>query len=331
MRILLTNADMSYPGGTQAWTRSLYMSLTRDHEVSLFVDRGQVPPDFRPFDPKVQYDLALVNHGTCLTALRRAKIKTRIMTCHGVVPAEEWARAGADAYVAVSEYVAAHIPWPSRIIRNPIDTSRFYDAGPTSDPPRRAVFLSNRQGRALEIITEGCRRAGVELEVVGGSNSTLHPEHAIAKADVVFGIGRSALEGLAMGRRVIAFDHLGCKGLISPENISSLRKDNFGGYIDSWWPSGEEIADLVTSASALSMRDYVETAHSPATVVNEYLLIADQLAFLPRLMSTLVRRGPRFLMSARVTAAVSEIRLGRLRNALSAIREEPRRPTPSPM
>lgn len=326
MRILLTNSDFTYPGGTQSWVRSMHDALAANHKVHVHSHRPGLPKHFTPFDPSLVYDLALINHGACLVDLRGARIDTRIFTSHGIIPAEEWPRLGADAYVAVSELVASHMPWRSTIIRNPIDTQRFDDHAPVHDVVRRAVFLSNRQGRARPIIEEACRLAGVELTIIGRETAVSDPETAINQADLVFGIGRSALEGLACGRRVIAFDHLGCKGLVTRPNIDWMRRDSFAGYVDSWWPDPEELARMIRTAEPLSLRDLIVRDHSPEAVADAFLQLADQIPRMRRLRARAVRRGPRVLSSSRIPALLADLRHGRLDRVLHEVTGPPRAP-----
>lgn len=329
MKILLTNAGFAYPGGTQSWVQTMHGVLATEHEVHVHSHRaGELPPEYVPFDPGATYDLALVNHGPCMVDLRHTRIRTRIMTSHGVVPAEEWARPGADAYAAVSEYVAGHIPWRSTIIRNPIDVDRFRPRTPPAPVVRKGVFLSNRQGRALGTIREACALADIELEVVGGDTARPDPENAIDDADLVFGIGRSALEGLACGRRVVAFDHLGYSGTVTPENLAVLRRDNFAGYLRGRWPDAQELATELRSLKALSMRDAIVEEHAPEKVADAYLRLAGTVSGRRRVLPALVRRGPRALSSSRVTSAVAEARRGDVLTTLRTLRSAPARPRP---
>lgn len=304
----------------------MHAALSQDHEVHVHSHRPGLPEGYTPFSPSITYDLAMINHGACLLDLKTARIGTRIFTSHGIVPAEEWPRMGADAYVAVSELVASHIPWTSTIIRNPIDTQRFNDLHPVNEMVQRAVFLSNRQGRARPIIEEACRLAGVELTVIGGDTAVSDPETAINQADVVFGIGRSALEGLACGRRVIAFDHLGCKGLVTPSNLDWMRQDNFAGYVGSRWPRPQEIAEMLTSAEPLSLRHRIIEDHSPGAVAAAYLALADKASRRMRILSGAVRRGPALLSSSRATAVYADVRHGRIDRVIDELKGQPRAP-----
>lgn len=207
-----------------------------------------------------------------------------------------------------------------------IDTQRFDDHAPVHDVVRRAVFLSNRQGRARPTVEEACRLAGVELTIIGCETAVPDPETAINQADLVFGIGRSAREGLACGRRVIAFDLLGCKGLVTRSNIDWMRCDRFAGYVDSWWPEPEELAQMIGTAEPLSLRDLIVRDHSPEAVADAYLQLADQIPRTRRLRALAVRRGPRVLSSSRISALLADLRHGRLDRVVQEVTGPPRAP-----
>lgn len=304
--ILLANSDMTYRGGTQAWIRQLAQTLGQCHKVDVFT-LGAQPTDLSLFTPGRAYDIALINHWTTMQALRHANIGTRIVTVHGVLPFEEIPVLGADAYVSVSEAVQEHIPLPSTVIRNPIDTNYFAPRVlPAASPePLRVAFVSNRQGEALPILREACVIAGMELRVVGKENGVADPREIYLWADIVVGIARVAMEALTCGRNVLCFDYQGYHGMATRERLPELYRSNFGGHIPGRWPTPAEVARALVHDydPSRSLRADIVQGHSPETVAQAYLDLAQKVG--RRRVATLVRRGPQQLMSPKVTQALS--------------------------
>ena len=61
---------------------------------------------------------------------------------------------------------------------------------------------------------------------------TATPEHAIANADMVFALGRSALEGMAAGRAVYVYGAVGGDGWVTPDRYPAMEADGFAGLSD---------------------------------------------------------------------------------------------------
>jgi hypothetical protein len=119
-------------------------------------------------------------------------------------------------------------------LRQPIDTRRFVHVGPPRARAKRALVLSNRTtGPRVALIEQACLANGIELVQVGVTTSpSATPEHAIAEADLVIGVGRSALEGMAAGRPVYVYDVVGGDGWVTPERYAGMEADGFAGLAD---------------------------------------------------------------------------------------------------
>ena len=136
-----------------------------------------------------------------------------------------------------------------------VDLDRFRPAGPLPPVPRRAVVHSKYADLAL--VRAACELAEVELVELGatswrdgfgvdhfsaivevGDDGTVidhrpevagfHVERTLATADVVLGIGRSAVEALAMGRNCIVFgyDDVG-DGRVTDARLPAFSAVNF--------------------------------------------------------------------------------------------------------
>lgn len=187
----------------------------------------------------------------------------RVAVCHGPkLPAEvapvgfprtvqlALTREGHDWLVGAGHEHVAHVGYG-------IDLERFHDAGRLPATPRRAVLHSKYAD--AELVREACDRAGLELSVLGAASwqggfgvdhfsdvievrddgtvidhqpdrASFHVERQLAGADVVFGLGRSAVEALAMGRACVVFgyDDVG-DGLVTPDRLAEFSAVNFSG------------------------------------------------------------------------------------------------------
>jgi hypothetical protein len=116
-------------------------------------------------------------------------------------------------------------------LRQPIDTPRFRNIGESRSRAQRALVFSNYiAGHRAELIERACRANGIDVSWVGATTSpSATPEHAIANADLVIAIGRSALEGMASGRAVYVYGAVGGDGWVTPEHYPAMEADGFAG------------------------------------------------------------------------------------------------------
>lgn len=215
MRILLTNEWLVTTGGTGTFTYSLAGGLRkRGHEVYLFTNEwGQLADricnDFGviPFK-KQKYDLILANHTT--TIKRVYKYGLVIQTCHGIFPELEQPSPLADGHISISLEVQKHLivkGYPSLIINNPIDCTRFSPQKALRKNNLRLLSLCHSEEAHL-LIQEAANELKYSFKYLDKRNNwKWNVEDAINEADIVFGIGRSAYEALACGRPVIIFDN----------------------------------------------------------------------------------------------------------------------------
>lgn len=317
MRILLSNYDMNYRGGTQVWVREFWQELSANNEVHLYDVLGNsLWPEIPRYSPGASYDIALMNHWPTFRDLRRADIGVRIFTVHGLASRLELPPLGADAYVSVSEAVRRYIPFDSRVILNPIDTDYFRSLRPVNPELRRVAFVSNRQGRARAIVEEACDMLGVDLRIVGGDSATTDVREAFNWADLVIAVARTALEAMSCERNVICFDWLGGAGPVTLNTVTRLSLENFGGHIDparAAWYSPQQLASLMSCYDpSLSLRPYVLENHSRSLVVGRYLSLAEEVSqngsLVGRSFRSIVKKGPRQLTSVEITRRIIETR-----------------------
>lgn len=285
MKILLTNFTLGSLGGTQTWVQTMAKELAElGHRIYLFAGDGDykvIATEYTKFDPEIEYDLALINHNTCLSAMEGVKIKKKIFTSHGILPELEQPIEGADIYVGVSEEVQANLEkqgYPAYVIRNPIDltlylSNRMFTHFP--QPLRKVMYMSNYQGGVLDVIKEACANAGLELQVYG-KNNTVPALGAIQQADLVIGLGRTAYEAMACNKNVIVFDYNGADGFVTPESMIEFRKNNCSGRRYGIKLNANDLQQLFKKYDhKLQLRKYIEENNDVKKIVRQYLDLAN--------------------------------------------------------
>ncbi|WP_298533186.1 UDP-glycosyltransferase [uncultured Algibacter sp.] len=216
--ILVATNRLSKIGGSETFTYTLIEELIRrqEYHIEYFtLEKGFLSEKIENelgigFFSKRKYDLILANHNTCVQELY--KYGFIIQTCHGIFPELEQPHPKANGYVSISQEVQNHladIGYPSKLIYNMINLSRFYPKNEINDSPKKILSLCHSE-KANGIIKDVCKDLGlVYLEAYKYGNPIWNVEDLINDADLVFGLGRSAYEALACGRPVIVFDSRG--------------------------------------------------------------------------------------------------------------------------
>ena len=203
MNILVANNHLRNYGGSETFTFTLVKELRKNHNVDVFT---LLAGDYlESVEPKDEYDLLLINHNSCLDALKDVK-GFKIFTSHGIFPPMEQPRPGADAYVAISEEVQQHMKkqgYDAHLIRNGIDCDRFSPKTKINKEIKKV--LSMCQGyKAAVLIEEACEELGIEFEEI--ERDVWDVENYINNADLVVTLGRGAYESMACGRAVLLYD-----------------------------------------------------------------------------------------------------------------------------
>ena len=264
--VLITNNHLKVPGGSETYTYTLAKELAeRGYKVDVFTFvEGQVTDNIKKFanvtqELKKEYDLMFINHNSCLRVVKGIK-GFKFYTSHGVYPALEQPRVGADYYVAVSEEVQQHLKnlnFDSQVIRNGIDTKRFSPKRPISKQLKNVLCLC--QGEvARNNVLAACNALGINCIV----HLYIRREWDIVKymdeADLVVSLGRGAYEAMSMGREVLVYDSRGYTplktgdGLVRPEMILEAQKCNLSGR------SFRRIMDVQTIIAELKRYDHTQ-------------------------------------------------------------------------
>lgn len=278
MRILLSNHSLFKLGGSETWVRTMYDELSKEHEVHVWTPIHHLWKDIPDFNPRLTYDVGILNHSQCVKHLSSASIKRRIFTSHGVIPQPEWPIPGCDVYVAVSEEVQQNMRerWgiDSVVIRNPINLQRFRSTRHVNDTLQRVLFLSNYGWGVMESLEAGTR--GYDYRHVGGEHRIEAVEKVINWADLVVGLGRSVYEAMACGRNVVVFDYQGADGFVDEETILKYRQKNCSGRTNriKFDPGllRQELAKYDPHLGA-KLRVYTEQHHDVRNIAQEYLAL----------------------------------------------------------
>lgn len=358
MKILMTNNALADRGGSESYLETVSSELRRlGHEVvfyspscALVADRLRqrgfdVHDDVRHLPADVD-----VVHGQHTNVV--ARVRERHPTLPLVFATHSWAipvedpvaELGAGAYIAFNELtrsrLAAHVATRgTEIVRltQPVEVS-FADGArePVSSEPRRAVAVSRRMTTVTGRLAHACAERGVEFSRIGGPDSeSADPRQEMLEADIVFAMGRTALEAMAAARAVLVVDETSFGGWVTQSSYDALEADGFTGYgLGGVRAAGEPTEDdlerllrgydpdLGTQARRLVVRHHAAQHHA-AALVEIYTAVADSPATpLPAGTASTIAllSQDRFVLEHRAVTAEWEV--ARLRGEVDALRAE---------
>jgi len=197
-----------------------------------------------------------------------------------------------DQYLAVSEEVQEMLlsvyGIQAKLLRNFFDLDRFKKEGKLPPKPKTILVNSNYWGVEDEInkIIKGVAEH-YDAKFIGiGANfsTTFEVEQIIKGADIVFGMGRSVLEGVCMGKIGVVHGRWGTGGVITSESYKELCKTNFSGR--KWQgqgilsTSGEIIAQIDAAwnqKQVNAMHEIIKKNHNVSTAAKYLIDIAKEL------------------------------------------------------
>lgn len=252
MKVLVTNIEMLHRSGTTLYVRDLALELLRQgHEPTVYtlgigvaaaelLEAG-VPVVTRLRQVQTVPDIIHGHHNLVTRdALRHFVNTPAIFVCHDhtsvfdVPPLHRHIQ----RYFAVSNVCRdrvreSGIPDENiRLLSNFVDFRRFFLRSPLPDKPRRALLFSNYASDSTQLpaVKEACRRANLELDVVGlGVGRPVEkPEEILGNYDIVFAKAKSAMEAMAVGTAVILCDFAGVGPMVTSSEFGTLQPHNFG-------------------------------------------------------------------------------------------------------
>ncbi|HEY4642709.1 MAG TPA: glycosyltransferase [Thermoanaerobaculia bacterium] len=253
MRVLIASHYLAAMGGVQSSERDLALwLLARGHSPVVYATHlGDAAREFLQRTIPVIDDLDNVTapidiiHGDSpietMAALLRFPNVPAIFVCHGWGGIER----STPRFPRILRYVAVDDTCADRlmlregvelerlsVLLNAVDLATFAQRAPLPPRPRRAVAFSNTAHELtfLPAIREACRRASIELDVLGAysGNTSLDPQSILGQYDLAFAKAKCALEAMASGLAVILCDVPGLGGLVRSADVDRLRRLNFG-------------------------------------------------------------------------------------------------------
>lgn len=253
LKMLLTNFRLAERTGSECVTVDLARGLQgRGHAVAVYTPEiGSVgerlqaelgipvvaKPEEAPWVPDVIHGQHLLPTTLALLAFPAVPV---VYYCHGYGPLEErppvhshvrrWLAPSPrfrdwfakDFGIAPEQFVLAP---------NFVDAEKFQPPGDREPGRRRALLYHTnlRRGPEVEILQQGCREAGWSFEAVGAAfgGVTDAPERLLPQYELVFTSGRSALEALACGCRVVIVGEGRLSPVLTPETFDAALAVNF--------------------------------------------------------------------------------------------------------
>jgi O-antigen biosynthesis protein len=256
MNILITNFALYDQAGTEIFTLKLAKSLKElDHQVIVYSSNVSrfFKDKFRNLKIPIinnleqarcfPLDVAHVHHNVNALKIRYHFPKLPIIfLCHGITPFLEQPPIldiKISQYLAISEGVRDHLiklgikSNQIQIFRNIFNENLFSSYNNINAKPQQALVISNRiTEKEIQIINDSTKKLGISIDYIGKrfkhiKNCDL-PNH-INKSDLVFTLGRGAVETMMCGRIPIIYDHNGGDGMVTPDNFRLLMRKSFSG------------------------------------------------------------------------------------------------------
>jgi hypothetical protein len=318
MKVLMTNHSLMQRGGSESYLETVSTELRRlGHEVVFYSPRvGKLGGRLRENGYQVLDDPADlpgdvdVIHGQHADAV--AWVRTRLPRTPMVFASHSWflnvvedpaPELGANAIVVFNrlthDRMSAHLASrgvPLVRMTQPVSLSYADNLRvPIAEVPRRAVAVSRRMRALPARLAAACADLGIEFDWVGADgHDSADARREMYAADIVIGMGRSALEGMAAGRAVLVADESVVAGWVDEQSYPGLEDDGFTGWGS---PRPRSVADLLTgyeqdlgaTARRLMARHHSAQLHAVA-LVELYTSVADQRAesWDPRTLALLV-------------------------------------------
>ena len=250
MRILLSFENFISFGGTETYNLTLAHELERlGHDAAIYSpNHGEMAEHARDEGTRVltgaqlppTCDLVLASDAaTCHELAGRYPDAVIVLIAHSadhMLQAPPQLMGSCHAVVVLNDRVRRAVEaraWHAPILRlrQPLAIVRYASMGSCRPSARSALVSTNYvDGPRARVIEAACRANGLRVSWIGATTQpTTTPELAIADADLVIGLGRSALEAMAAGRAAYVYGVIGGDGWVTPERYAAMEADGFAG------------------------------------------------------------------------------------------------------
>lgn len=255
MNLLITNIELTVPGGTVTYVLDLCEGLKkRGFTIEVFTHYiGEIGEDIRNSGINVVTNLDELlytpdiihahHYLTVLEILQKFPDTPVVYLIHNRRSPHDYAIRHEQIlkYVAVDYNCYERIlnagipPEYTTVIHNWVNTEKFKLRKDFQPKPRAALVFSNyaSQQNYYKAIVTACDAARLQLDVIGKSmgNSIRNPEDHLQKYDLVFAKAKAAIEALATGAAVILCDSSGLGEMVTSRKLEYFRDFNFGGKL----------------------------------------------------------------------------------------------------
>lgn len=301
MDVLVGNGSLIGIGGSETYAYAIIKEL---HRRGVNVDAFSATSNGKPFvsnkikelgitlyvdkPPTKKYDLILSSNKTVIEPITKVK-GFRIHTYHGIHVEDEQPFGDADLDVSISEEVQDYLNQKSiqsHIIRNGIDTERFYPTKPINKSIKKVLSLahSGELNHRLEIIFDKLNIDFLYKEKI--NNTSFNVEDYINDVDLVITIGRGVYESMSCGRVVFCLDkrqYVGNNfigdGIVTDKNIDYFIQNNCSGrYTNKVFTLDDIIEELSKYDYRLGDfgRQYIKDNLTIEQSVDKYLQLYEQ-------------------------------------------------------
>jgi hypothetical protein len=251
MRILMTQRSLMQWAGSEMFTIEVSKELNRrGHQVAIFCPRIGDPAriiyasgvaiksrlDELPWEPEIIHGQ---HHLQTAAALSFFTDVPAVYYCHGLMPWVErvLSHPRIRNYVMMCEWMVSPVATEFGIPRdcisaipNFVNTTRFSEVRKPPDRLRRALlFGGGLPANELVRLERACSAEGLSLDKIGYAykNPQERPESLLLEYDLVFAVGRCAIEAISCGCAVIPIVPGQGGHLVTTENFSSWVYSNF--------------------------------------------------------------------------------------------------------
>lgn len=290
-KILLTNHGLSRYRGSEIYCYYLAKELSKNHKVFIYSpEYGNVSDKIKEFaellsEPVGEFDIIFYNHNN--TYSENLKSRCKIYTIHGIFPPLEKPILGLDAYVVISKEIEEHYKNLNPVyIPNGIDVNKYNNYG-EKHLIKRLLFMSNYKSKFSKLLRYVALSLGMRYKRVGGNSEKAKFEivDSLNWADVVVGVGRSTLEAMSCGKKIIVADKrnyadYGMDGFLTESNIVKSSYNNLTGRAFkkdiNFFSLRKEIKMALENNSNWE-REYIVKNHNIAKIANSYLTLANNI------------------------------------------------------